>query len=75
MGYFGCKGRDENKIYQKQLDLNKNLNKILKNSMIYMFDEINKNNFIDLLGKMLYFDYTKRITIEEALKHPFLNNI
>ena len=75
MGYFGCKGRDENKIYQKQLDLNKNLHKILKNSMIYMFDEINKNNFIDLLGKMLYFDYTKRITIEEALKHPFLNNI
>ena len=71
IGYFGCKGRDENKIYQKQIDLNKNLNKILKNSLIYMMDEIDKNNFIDLLGKMLRFDYTKRITTDEALNHPF----
>ena len=71
IGYFGCKGRDENKIYQKQIDLNKNLNKILKNSLIYMMDEIDKNNFIDLLGKMLSFDYTKRITTDEALNHPF----
>ena len=37
-------------------------------------DKINKNNFIDLLGKMLCFDYTKRITTEEALNHPFFNN-
>ena len=73
MGYFGCKGRDENKIYQKQIDLSKNLNKILKNSLIYMFDEKNKNNFVDLLGKMLCFDYTKRITTQEALSHPFFN--
>ena len=41
--------------------------------MIYMFDNKNKNEFIDLLSKMLIFDYTKRITSEEALKHPFLN--
>ena len=73
MGYFGCKGRDENKIYQKQIDLSKNLNKILKNSLIYMFDEKNKNNFVDILGKMLCFDYTKRITTQEALSHPFFN--
>ena len=73
MGYFGCKGRDGNKIYQKQIELSQNLNKILKNSMIYMFDNKNKNEFIDLLSKMLIFDYTKRITSEEALKHPFLN--
>ena len=73
MGYFGCKGRDQNKIYQKQIELSHNLNKILKNSMIYMFDSQNKNDFIDLLSKMLTFDYTKRITAEEALKHPFLN--
>ena len=70
-GYFGCKGRDENKIYQKQKELSKNLNKILKNSLIYMMDERNKINFIDLLEKMLCFDYTKRITTEEALNHPF----
>ena len=73
MGYFGCKGRDGNKIYQKQIELSHNLNKILKNSMIYMFDNKNKSDFIDLLSKMLTFDYTKRITTEEALKHPFLN--
>ena len=73
MGYFGYKGRDENKIYQKQIELSKNLNKILKNSLIYMFDEKNKNNFLDLLGKMLCFDYTKRISTQEALNHPFFN--
>ena len=73
MGYFGCKGRDQNKIYKKQIELSHNLNKILKNSMIYMFDSKNKSDFIDLMGKMLTFDYTKRITAEEALKHPFLN--
>ena len=73
MGYFGCKGRDQNKIYKKQIELSHNLNKILKNSMLYMFDSKNKSDFIDLMGKMLTFDYTKRITAEEALKHPFLN--
>ena len=41
--------------------------------MVYMFDNDNKACFIDLLSKMLIFDYTKRITAEEALKHPFLN--
>lgn len=74
MGYFGCKGRDGNKIYQKQIELSQNLNKILKNSMIYMFDSKNKTEFIDFLSKLLTFDYTKRITTEEALKHPFLND-
>jgi serine/threonine protein kinase len=73
MGYFGCKGRDQNKIYKKQIELSHNLNKILKHSMIYMFDSKNKSDFIDLMGKMLTFDYTKRITAKEALKHPFLN--
>ena len=73
MGYFGCKGRDENKIYQKQIDLSKNLNKILKNSLIYMMDEIDKKNFIDLLGRMLCFDYSKRINTYEALNHPFFD--
>ena len=73
MGYFGCKGRDGNKIYQKQIELSHNLNKILKNSMIYMFNNKDKSDFIDLLSKMLTFDYTKRITAKEALKHPFLN--
>jgi len=27
---------------------------------------------IDLLRKLLTFDFTKRITVEEALQHPYL---
>ena len=73
LGYFGCKGREGNKIYQKQIELSKNLNKILKNSLLYMFDKNNKDMFIDLLGKMLEFNYKKRINIKQALNHPFFN--
>ena len=71
MGYFGCKGREGNKIYQKQIELSKNLNKILKNSLLYMLDKSDKDMFIDLLGKMLEFNYKKRINIKDALNHPF----
>ena len=73
LGYFGCKGREGNKIYQKQIELSKNLNKILKNSLLYMFDKNNKDMFIDLLGKMLEFNYKKRINIKNSLNHPFFN--
>ena len=73
-GLFGCRGRDGNKIYQKQVELTKNLTKKLKNSMIYKFEQEDKENFIDLLKKMLELDYKKRITAKEALKHPFLND-
>ena len=71
MGYFGCKGREGNKIYQKQIELSKNLNKILKNSLLYMLDKNDKDMFVDLLGKMLEFNYKKRINIKDALNHPF----
>ena len=71
MGYFGCKGREGNKIYQKQIELSKNLNKILKNSLLYMLDKSDKDLFSDLLGKMLEFNYKKRINIKDALNHPF----
>ena len=74
-GYFGCKCRDGNKIFHKQLELNQNLNKVLKNSMIYMFDKEDQENFVNLLERMLTFDYTKRINAREALNHPFLNDI
>ena len=74
IGYFGCKGREGNKIYQKQIELSKNLNKILKNSLLYMIDKNEKEMFVDLLGKMLEFNYKKRINIKDAMNHPFLKN-
>ena len=72
IGYFGCKGRDGNKIYQKQIELSKNINKILKNSLLYMLEKNEKEKFVDLLGKMLEFNYNKRINIKDAINHPFL---
>lgn len=30
---------------------------------------------LDLLKKMLTFDFNKRITVEEALKHPYLADL
>ena len=70
-GLFGCRGRDANKIYQKQIELTKNINKKLKNSMLYLFDNNDRNNFIDLLKKMLEFDYKKRISCKDAIEHAF----
>jgi len=72
IGYFGCKGREGNKIYQKQIELSKNLGKILKNSLLQIFDKNEKEMFVDLLSKMLEFNYKKRINIKDALDHPFL---
>ena len=70
-GLFGCRGRDGVKIYQKQIELSKNIKKKLKNSMLYLFQQNDKDNFIDLLKKMLEFDYKKRITCQDAINHPF----
>jgi serine/threonine protein kinase len=39
-----------------------------------MFNKKDKELFIDLLGKMLEFNYKKRINIKEAINHPFLRN-
>jgi len=72
LGYFGCRGRDGNKIYQKQIELSKNLGKILKNSLLYLLSKNDREKFVNLLGKMLEFDYKKRITIKDAINHEFL---
>jgi serine/threonine protein kinase len=72
LGYFGCRGRDGNKIYQKQIELSKNLGKILKNSLLYLLNKSDREKFVNLLGKMLEFDYKKRITIKDAINHEFL---
>ena len=70
-GLFGCRGRDGGKIYQKQIELSKSIKKKLKNSMLYLFQQNDRDNFIDLLKKMLEFDYKKRITCQDAINHPF----
>ena len=72
-GLFGYRGRDGNKIYHKQVELCKNLDKILKDSLISLFNNDDKENFSNLLSKMLNFDYKKRISTKDALKHQFLN--
>ena len=74
-GIFGCRLRDSNKIYQKQIEVSKNLKKLLNNSLLYMFEKEERDNFIDLLGKMLNIDYNKRINSQDILKHPFLAEI
>ena len=73
-GLFGCRGREATKIYQKQIELGKNINKKLKNSMLYLFGQNDRNNFIDLLKKMLEFDYRKRINCQDAINHPFFKD-
>ena len=73
-GLFGCRGRDSSKIYQKQIELSKNINKKLKNSMLYLFNQNDRNNLIDLLKKMLEFDYKKRINCQDAINHPFFKD-
>ena len=70
-GLFGCRGRDGNKIYQKQVELSKNINKKLKNSLLYLFESNDRNNFVDLLKRMLEFDYRKRINCQDAINHAF----
>jgi serine/threonine protein kinase len=72
-GLFGYRGRDSNKIYNKQIELCKTLDKILKGSFIYCFNKDDKDNFIDLLEKMLCFDYKNRISTKDALVHKFFS--
>ena len=42
---FGYRGRDGNKIYNKQMEMCKELNKILKGSFINCFPKEDKENF------------------------------
>ena len=42
--------------------------------MLYFFNKYDRENFINLLSRMLEFDYRKRIKIKEAINHEFLKN-
>lgn len=74
-GLFGFKGRDGNKINHKQIEVCSNLHKLLNQSLLYNFSQSDRENFEDLLSKMLSNSYKTRITPMEALSHPFLNNV
>ena len=74
-GLFGFKGRDGNKINNKQLELHRNLHKLLNKSLVYNFTLEDQKLFEDLLSKMLDDDYHTRINTREALIHPFLVDI
>lgn len=73
-GLFGVKGRDPNKIHQKQLELCDNIHKFLSKSLVSYFTLEQQNLFEDLLKKMLNNNYKLRITPKEALIHPFLTD-
>jgi serine/threonine protein kinase len=43
--------------------------------MLYLFETNDRNNFVDLIKKMLELDYKKRINCQDAINHPFFKNI
>jgi len=70
-GLFGVKGRSNNKIYQKQEEVSKNLASYMQDCLINEKKE--KELFIDLLEKMTNINYKQRISPNDALKHEFFN--
>lgn len=69
-GLFGVKGRDGNKIYNKQIEVSKSIQKLLRQSLIE--NQSDRDEFCDLLSKMLEINFAQRISPLDALKHSFL---
>lgn len=69
-GLIGFKERKLNNIYQKQIEISKNIHGILEDCVIGNIHL--RNSFEDLIKKMLTSDYHNRIPPSEALRHPFL---
>ena len=68
-GFFGLNNPNKTKIF---LDKNEIvINYIKKNKKI----NINDNNFLDLVAKMVTLDENERISVEEALKHPLFQRL
>ena len=70
---FGYRGRDGNKIYQKQMEMCKELNKILKGSFINCFPKKDKQNFEDLLEKICVLIIRKESMLKMRLCINFFN--
>jgi len=68
-GLFAVKGKEPNRIAQKQRETIKNLKTVLKDYYAFIQDV----EVIDLLSKMLRTDPMMRISPQEALNHPFLS--
>jgi serine/threonine protein kinase len=76
-GLFGVSGRDNHKIYQKQVQVLGNgmsdLKKVLKKGFDYGGNVLVENSeFMDLLGRLLDFNPNRRIGPSAVLKHRFL---
>eukprot|EP00826_Nyctotherus_ovalis_P037385 TRINITY_DN3404_c0_g1_i1.p1 TRINITY_DN3404_c0_g1~~TRINITY_DN3404_c0_g1_i1.p1 ORF type:complete len:262 (-),score=65.55 TRINITY_DN3404_c0_g1_i1:126-911(-) len=69
-GVFAVKGKEEVKIMQKQRKVVKNLRGVLRRYNSFMEDE----EMINLLGRMLELNPLNRISPQEALNSPLLNN-
>jgi serine/threonine protein kinase len=74
-GLFGVQGREGKKILAKQIQLlrsEQGLNQTLRKYDCFGLDQ--DPIFMDLLFGMLDFNPLRRISPEEILAHPFLNN-
>merc|ERR1712130_120311 len=65
---MGIKGCEKAKTYMKNLPFRP------KKDLRMFFPNANPLA-LDLLNKMLQFDPTRRITVEEALSHPYLESL
>ena len=70
-GLFGVKGRDGNRIYNKQLEVANSIPKLL--SFIIIEEQEEKDKLADLLMKMLDVNFKTRISADDALQHEFFN--
>lgn len=73
---IGTPNKDEIKSipYEEYRNFLKQLPKRPAKNFENLFPKANKEA-IDLIQKMLVFDFEKRITVSEALKHPYLNEL
>jgi serine/threonine protein kinase len=71
-GIFGASGRGNKKIIAKQIQVVKNLKSVLKKYDSYGLE---KNEYLmDLVQRMLDLNPMNRISPEEALRHPFMQD-
>lgn len=70
-GLFGVKGRDSNRIYNRQLEIASLIPKLF--NFILIENQEEKDQLADLLIKMLDINFKTRISPEEALKHEFFH--